>query len=235
MMVSRTAVRLAVLAHLAGAAASAAAADSGQFWPELDAYVSLDDRTRLFLLASGSVFGGEFQDMQVGAHLDFTLVPAFRSQLRVADWQRHRYLWMRMGYRYGRSLGDTERDDRFREHRALFELTGRTAPLAGGIEWVGRFRWDARDVNDQDSDRYRLRIQGEKSFTWEGRAVVPFLNAEAFYDTRFDRWNRWRYQAGAEFEIDKDWRVEAAFNYQTDSRSQPARVKAIGITLKYFH
>jgi hypothetical protein len=141
---------------------------------------------------------------------------------------------MRVGYRYGRSLGDMEDTNPYREQRGIFELTGRTPPLAGGLEYVTRFRWDARDINDVDSNRYRLRLQVEKSLSYEGHGVVPYVNAEAFYDTRYDAWIRERYQAGVEIQLTQKWRVEPAVTYQSDSRSTPERINALGLTLKYF-
>lgn len=220
-----------------------AAETTSQFWPELDAYFQLSDRARLFLLAAasrseqapGQSGGSSRQDMQLGAHLDVTLSPLFRPDLAKGDWQRNRYLWMRIGYRYGSSLGDLEASDPYREQRGIFELTARTPPLAGGLEYIGRVRWDARDVNDVDSDRYRLRLQVEKSYKHEGRTLVPFANAEAFYDTRYDAWIRERYQLGVEVELSRTWRIEPALTYQTDERSTPGRINALGLTLKYFY
>lgn len=174
------------------------------------------------------------QDAQAGAHLDVTLAPRFRADIVEDDWQRNRYLWMRIGYRYGRSLGDLEETDPYREHRGLFELTARTPPLAGGLEYVSRLRWDARDVNDIDSDRYRLRLQVEKSLSHEGRVIVPFASAEAFYGTRYDDWIRMRYQVGVEIQLNLHWRLEPALTYQSDDRSTPERINALGLTLKYF-
>ena len=37
---------------------------------------------------------------QVGANLDYTLEPVFRPALWEADWERDRYLWMRVGCTY---------------------------------------------------------------------------------------------------------------------------------------
>jgi len=177
----------------------------------------------------------QYQDAAVGVHLDLTLTPVLRRSLAQGDWQRNRYLWTRIGYRYGRSAGDAESSERFREHRGVFELTGRTAPLAGDLEFVARVRWDAREVNDRHSDRYRLRLGVERSLKLGGRAVVPFGNAENFYDTRYDTWNRQRYQMGAEFEINRNWRIEPSLIRQNDSRSEPAHINALALALKYFH
>jgi hypothetical protein len=240
-------IRSLAAAALAGAALACAAAPAradsrNEFWPELDAYVPIGERTRLFAAVAATraeetqTAGAatQYQDLTAGVHLDVTLVPILRRELLGADWQRNRYLWMRIGYRYGRSIGDAEQDDRFRERRGIFEVTGRTPPLGDGLELVGRFRWDARDVNDRHSNRYRVRLTVEKALNLGGRVVVPFANAEAFYDTRFDTWNRQRYQAGAEIELDRQWRIEPSLVLQNDSRSKPAHVNALALALKYF-
>jgi hypothetical protein len=65
--------------------------------------------------------------------------------------------------------------------------------------------------------------------------VIPFANAETFYDTRFDTWNRQRYQVGVEVELNRAWRMEPSLYRQNDSRSEPSRVNALGLALKYFH
>lgn len=236
------AVAAAAGAAIACAAPPAFAESRNEFWPELNVFVPLGERTRLFgsiaatraeeTQATGQ--GTQYQDATAGLHLDVTLLPKLRRDLAGADWQRNRYLWMRIGYRYGRSIGDAERDDRFREQRGIFEITGRTQPLIGGLEFAGRLRWDARDVNDRHSNRYRLRVTVEKALSVDGRAVVPFASAEAFYDTRFDTWNRQRYQAGVEIALDRSWRLEPSLVRQNDSRSQPARVNALGLAIKYF-
>jgi hypothetical protein len=226
-----------------GVALPAPAEERSEFWPELDGYFKLSERTRLFLStaltraeetqsAAGST---QYQDVQVGVHLDVTLDPLLRPALSQGDWQRNRYLWMRVGFLYGRSFGDAEATSSYRERSGIFELTGRTPPLAGGIEVITRFRWDARDVNDRYSNRFRLRLQVEKSLSLGGHTVVPFANAETFYDTRFDTWNRQRYQLGAELELNRSWRLEPSLYRQNDSRSEPARINAFGLALKYFH
>jgi hypothetical protein len=232
---------LAAAAALSCGALPAAAETSTQFWPELDVYVPLGERTRLFLMAKAirgeqvQVAPGAFarQSMQASANLDVTLAPLFRPDLEKGDWQRNRYLWMRIGYLYGRSLGESEETNPFRERRGIFELNAHTTPLAAGLEYAGRFQWEARDVNDADSDRYRVRLQVEKPLRYEGHTVVPFVNAEAFYDTRYDAWTRERYQIGAEFQLSTSWRLEPALTYQTDSHSTPERINALDLTVKY--
>jgi len=65
--------------------------------------------------------------------------------------------------------------------------------------------------------------------------MVPYAQAEIFYDTRFDCWNRQLYQAGAEIELAKRWRIEPYLARQNDSRSTSGNVDRAGLVLKYYH
>jgi len=65
--------------------------------------------------------------------------------------------------------------------------------------------------------------------------TVPYAQAEVFYDTRYDIWNRQLYQLGAEIELSKHWRVEPYLARQNDSRSSSGNVDRMGLVLKYYH
>ena len=235
----RIRVKTAFLALLLCASAGAQAETRNEFWPEFDAYLKMSDRARLFLLAamssakdSNTAAGvTSYQDAQFGVHLDITLTPIFRPALMDADWERDRYLWIRVGYRQSGTTRDSS--DPYSERRGIFELNART-PLQRSRWLMARFRWDARDVDGQHSNRYRIRLGAEREFTWFERVAVPYVTAETFYDTRYDQWNRQRYQVGAEIAIDDRWRIEPYLVRQNDKRSQPAHVNAIGLALKYY-
>ena len=230
------------LATLLFAGAPARAEDRNEFWPELNAYLKVNDRTRLFLQAaftwaektpspSGPT---RYEDSLYGAHVDYALTPVLRQHLREEDWARNRYLWIRVGYAYTRSNGDAEKTDHFREKRGVFELNGRTLPLAADLEFTARLRLDARDRNDQDSQRYRVRLGVERSFDVGGHVVVPYVTAENSYDSRYSTWNRQLYQSGAEVEISRSWRIEPYLALQKDSRSEPSTTRIVGLALKFY-
>lgn len=210
------------------------AADRGhEFVPEINAFVKLSDRTRLFLLGDATVSGSvDNTETEVGVHLDYTLTPVLRPALREADWVRERYLWSRVGYVVlgspdGGASGPTER-------RGIAELTARV-PLPREVWLVNRGRVDLRDVGGEYSQRYRLRVGVEREFTVNGVVLVPYAQAEAFYDSRYDTWNRQLYQAGAEVELSKTWRIEPYVARQNDSRSASANVNRFGLVLKVYH
>ena len=68
-----------------------------------------------------------------------------------------------------------------------------------------------------------------------GVVVVPYAQAEIFYDTRYDSWNRHLYQAGVEIEFAKHWRIEPYLARQNDSASSSGNVARVGLVLKYYH
>jgi hypothetical protein len=224
---------LALLAFAALAAQARADERQREFVPELNAYANLSDRTRLFVLSdvtrntTADSTEGEF-----GVHLDYTLKPILRPELHDANWERNRYLWTRVGYVQlstpdARSSGPTER-------RGIIELTGRI-PLPHEFWLVQRGRVDLRDIGGESSQRYRYRLGVEREFNVGGVVMVPYAQAEIFYDTRFDSWNRKLYQAGAEVELAKHWRIEPYLARQNDSRSTTGNVDRMGLVLKYYH
>jgi Protein of unknown function (DUF2490) len=211
-----------------------------QFWPEVDGFFQLDDRTRLFLMASATRAadaddrGGSprFPDGTLGAHVDISLRPILRSGLQDDDWEKSRFLWMRVGYNY---VGNYRADGTtYHEDRGILELSARQ-PLGAAVALTGRLKWDVRDIDGTYSNRYRVRVGLEREFEAGGHALVPYVQAEVSYDTRYDAWNKQRYETGVEFEMSKRWRLEPYFAHDDDSRGSPDNINAVGLTLKYFH
>lgn len=204
-----------------------------EFVPEVNAFIKLSERTRLFLLGDMTRnLTNDATEGELGAHVDVTLMPLLRPRLREADWHRDRYLWARAGYLV-LSSPDT-RDSGPTERRGILELTGRV-PLPNDVWLVNRARVDLRDIaGASSSQRYRIRFGVEREFTVDGIVVVPYAQAEAFFDTRFDTWNRQLYQFGAEVELSKRWRIEPYAARQNDTRSSPAHVNRFGLVLKYY-
>lgn len=238
----RSVRRFAAVAAILGATA-AHAESSYEFWPELDAFLTLNSRARVFLLATTTRVDQEGRrgfpldpvtDGTLGAHLDFSLTPSLRKGLLEQDWERNRYLWMRIGFQHARSLRDADATSEFRENRGVFELSGRTPTLGGGVALYSRLRWDLRDRNDEHSNLYRVRLGIERPFDLLGRAAVPYATAETIYDTRYSEWKQQRYQLGMELGLTERWRMEPYLEMRVDRRSEPARVYALGLAFKYF-
>jgi hypothetical protein len=216
------------------AADSAAANDVREVVPEFNAFIKMSDQARLFLLADVTrASPDDITNAEVGIHLDYTLRPIVRMRLRDANWERDRYLWVRVGYqRLGNLEGDAGAPA---EKRWLAEATTRLE-LAREVWLVNRLRLDLRDIGGSDSRRYRYRVGAEKEFaTSSGLAVVPYAQVEWFYDTRLDALSRRLFQGGVEVELSRRWRLEPYYAYEENTSPEAEDVGRIGLVLKYYH
>ncbi len=202
-----------------------------QVWPELDAFVHLNPKLRLFFLATFSKESDSRAPFegQVGAHIDYIV---------------NKNLILRTGYRYGHSLGDT--NDPFSEHRWITEQTLRL-PMTWNLLLSDRNRQDFRWVDGEYSFRYRNRLTLEREFVVKNRSLTPYASGELYYNTRFDTWNRNRYAFGLQISIArrgpalhllsprKNVVIDIYYMRQNDSRSLPYHVNALGlVTFLYF-
>jgi hypothetical protein len=204
-----------------------------EFAPEVNVFIKLSDQIRLYLL--GDVTQGlspNFTDGEVGVNLDLTIKPILRRALRDSDWERNRYLWARVGYLMSGDLDG--REDGSNERTFLLEATARLE-LPWELWLVNRGRVDFRDVDGASSERYRYRAGIEREFNVFGLVMVPYVQAEIFYDTRFDVWNRQLYQTGVEIELTKRWRIEPYVARQNDSRSASGNVNRSGLVVKFYY
>jgi len=206
-----------------------------EFWPEVDVYINVKPKIRLYLLGTisksvedGELFNAQSYEAQIGAHVDY--IP-------------NKHLILRTGYRYGTAVGDN--DDGFREHRLIAEQTLRKL-LPGDFLLSDRNRQDFRFINGDFSFRYRNRVTIERELpVFKRRNVTPYVSGEIFYDTRFDVWNRNRLAVGIQHTLlsgplqkmllhKRQVVLDIYFMKQNDSRSQTQHVKAVGAALVFY-
>ena len=206
-----------------------------QFWPEINVYIHLKPKVRLFLLGtvSKAVEDGELRhsqafESQFGAHVDY--IPS-------------KHFILRTGYRYGTSIGDT--DDPYKEHRFLTEQTLRKM-LPGDLLLSDRNRQDFRFVDGDFSFRYRNRVTIEREFhVLRKRSVTPYASGEIFYDTRSRAWNRNRWAVGVQTSLrprallkmllpKRQIILDIYYMRQNDSRSEPQHINALGAVLGFY-
>jgi len=214
-------LRVAVCLLLLGCLSGSAAAQEGpttrnEAWPEVDLFINLNPKWRLFFLGNISQERETNIDLegQVGAHVDYFF---------------NKYLVFRNGYRYGFSLVE---DDPFEEHRVLFEQTVRV-PIPWKVLLNDRNRQDLRWVDGSFSARYRNRLMLERDFGIRDFRFTGYGSAEIYYDSRFDTFNRHRLVVGTTFPVAKHFALDLSYARQNDSRSQPNHVNAIAVVLVF--
>ena len=218
---------------------TASAGDPWELWPEGQLFVGLHPRTRLFLNAAYAK-GKESDErsLDAAAYLDISLLPVGprrRQAFRTEDWQRGRYFWARVGYDRIFKATEGESGPSVAEDRGILSLWGKFPlpgeRLAGGPR-EDRPALDRRRVLDPLPP---ARLEATREFVVLDRAVVPYLNVEWFYDTRYDGWARTLYQAGAEFTVNKHFRFELNLSQQTDTLPETARLNAVSVVAKGYY
>jgi hypothetical protein len=161
------------------------ASDAAEFWPELSAFIGLQPGTRVYLdtsIANGKEADQTSQD--VSANLDLSLKPILRPDLHSDDWQRNRWMWARIGYTRVSKV-DVGRGERsLAEDRGVVAVYGRI-PLPAEVWLETRTRADLRWIGGDYSTRYRFRLEANREFRVKDRPVLPCVNVEWFYDTRY--------------------------------------------------
>jgi hypothetical protein len=225
---------LAVLCVCPALGGKLRAADSSEFWPEVSGFVGLSPRTRVYLdAAHARGKESDVESLDLAAYLDVSLKPILRKELLTDDWQRSRYLWARIGYdRIFKATAETGRD--VAEDRGIISLYGK-APLPANVWLEARVRTDLRWIGGDYSTRYRFRVEATREFTVLNHTVVPYFNAEWFYDTRYDGWARVLYQVGPEITVNEHFRYEIYLARQVDRLPDEETLNALGFVAKWYY
>jgi len=197
-----------------------------EFWPEVDTYLTLSPKYRLFFMAQKAVDQDSEQERwQFGPNLDITLKPILRMKFRTLDPEKRKYLTFRIGYRHLISTGPDE-------NRMILALTPRV-PLPKSVLLTDRSQVDLRWRNGF-SWRYRNRLGVEKNFKIRSLAFSPYVRSEVFYDSAVSRWNRLSYSGGVVVPICKRVEIAPSFERQNISGSTTNHVNGAGLTLSLY-
>jgi len=207
-----------------------------EVWPELNAFVKLSENSRLYLLASGTRVAEQGNsDGQFGVHLDLFTTPILKKRMeRVArrtDVARNKFLQLRLGYVFSRPAKSNSSQPV--EHMPTLEASPRFY-FPKQILVTGRSRADLRILDGDFTPRFRERLKVERTFQLPRTAITPYAHAEAFYDWRYDAWHRFRYIAGAEWELNRHVVLEGYYVRQRDNRSSTKYLNALGAIVQLY-
>jgi Protein of unknown function (DUF2490) len=209
----RTALGIGLAIAMGAACAGPAAAQdtANEVWPEVDVWVQLNPKVKLFFPFSVSK-SRETKEREglIGARVDYRF---------------NRYVSVRAGYGYLWSISPT---DPYSEHRPVGEVSLHAFPGAS-VHLVDRNRVDLRFINGDYSYRYRNRLRLERTFAvdrWaRGRTLTPYAMEELGYDSRYDTFNRSRFSLGVETQFTQIVMVDLYVVRQDDSRASVEHLK----------
>jgi hypothetical protein len=208
-------------------------ADTTEFWPEFNAFVRLEPRTRLYFVtayAKGKESPNRTVDM--AGYVDLSFMPIGRPVRGQEDWARNRYLWTRVGYDHVFEAEGQVRTPS--EDRGILSIYAKDE-LPGGVWLEGRVREDLRWIDGEFSTRDRLRGEATREFSLYRHPVTPYLNAEWFYDHRYDGWSRILVMAGTEITASERLRFEAYLARQKELLPKESALNALGVLVKLYY
>ncbi len=231
-------VFLVLLVCLGAARAAGQDETSWEFWPETDIWLRLSPAWRLSMFVPISKnIETAYREGNLILQADYAwgkLKLPFKRRLLDENRAREmkRFL-LRGGYLGGKSLDD--QGEAYQEHTALFELHMRT-PLKGRILLSHRLRTDLRWLGDahEFSTRLRYRLMVEKEYEVGRTSIVPYVNVEPYYDSRYEIVNRVRLIGGATVAWSSRFALEANITYQHDSKSSVTNLYALNVILHLY-
>lgn len=223
------------LAAVALLCAAPAAHAGKNVWPEINAFVPLGERTRLFALWSRDrdFDAGRATEATWGLHADWLPPPE-----RTGGWN----LLLRAGYNRIDAFDPGGAD----ENRLLVEVTVRALPLPAGWQFANRNRLEWRDVGDEQTVRWRNRSRVDRGFApagllgadWGARlaaggmtSITPYAMFELFEDSDLSRFDRWLLQVGVEAEWRGGYGAEVYLAHRQDVGGAGRNVTAVGAVL----
>ncbi len=202
-----------------------------QLWPELDVYVKINQKVRLYFSAAGTKENGESTDEDFGVSIDFHVKPLISLKNihgSHPDESKSKLVLVRAGFHYIPSREGPA------ESRIAFDAIPRL-PLKAGLVAVARNRVEFRFINSDFSWRFRHRLGIERNVAIRTYEITPYARAEFYYDSAYKKWSRTALSAGCVFPIRKHSEIETYFEHQNRTEKSPNRqVNAIGIQLNLY-
>jgi hypothetical protein len=217
------------------AAAPAPAQETeNQIWPEINAFVRLSGKTRLFFLFSATRRENlsEYSDGQAGVFLDFYTLPLIGRRVRQhADAARGKSVMIRAGYMLDRAPPDSPETSV--THMPSIEAHARME-LPWKILLSDRNRLDFKIVDGEYRPRYRNRLKIERNFKTGRFELNPYAHAEAFYDWHLNTFNRFRYSTGIEWTLTRHIILESYYTRQRDTAPSRKYTNALGVVVQFY-
>jgi hypothetical protein len=211
---------------------------SFEFWPETDLWYRLSPSTRLSAFIPITKYNeSKNRDLNIYLQADYAWGKTKHLlKRRMMDENRVQVMkaWLvRGGFMEGWSLGDNEGS--YTEDM-LFAEIHRRIPIKGEFLLSHRIRTDFRWVGEDPkySYRFRYRVMLEKEFKGEKSSIVPYVNAEPYWDSRYESFSRVRLIGGLTASWGPRFAFEGNLTYQYDSNYDAPNMYALNFILHVF-
>jgi hypothetical protein len=203
-------------------------AQETQFLPEVDAHLTLNSTFRAYLQAKDDRDGGDPTQFALGPSLQIYLKPLLKLK-RVTEFDlddsKSRFLVLETGYRYITAPGAPP-------ETRLIEAVTANFPLQARFFISDRNRFDLDWKDDKYSWRYRNRLSLERTFVIRSYHFIPYVAAEPFYESQYNKWSTTSLYAGFLFPIGKHVEFNTYYEHDNNTGKHPnQQVNSAGLAL----
>lgn len=211
---------------------------SFEFWPETDIWYRLSPSWRLSAFIPVTKYHeSNYRDLNVYLQADYAFGRTKHTVYRrMVDENREQIMkaWLVRGLiMEGWSLG--ENAGAYREDMLFIEIA-RRLPLRGEFLFSHRFRTDLRWLGEDSefSYRFRYRVMLEKEYHLVKSSLVPYVNVEPFWDSRYSKIVKTRVIGGATASWGPRLAYEGNITYQYDETYNTTNLFAFNLILHVF-
>lgn len=197
----------------------AAHAQDTQFLPEVDGYLTMNSGIRAYVQAKDDREGGEPEQFTFGPSVEFYRKPLVKlKSITLFDLNdaKSRPMAIESGYRV-----ITAPDEPVKS-RATEAVTFHL-PLFAEILASDRNRADLDWQNGSFSWRYRNRLALERTFAVGSYHLIPYLQAEPFYESQYSKWSATDLYAGSLFPVGRHVQFDLYYEHENDTGKKPNR------------
>lgn len=210
---------------------SPANGQSFQTLPEIDAYFKLNSRAQLYVQAKETREGGARTQAEIGPSVEVYLKPWIKLRnptLFDLNEANKRVLVFAAGYRYLPSKTAPT------ENRWRLDLTS-NFPLKANLLISDRNRADLDWQSGTFTWRYRDRLKVQRRFTVRSFHPGPYVSAEAFYQSQYQKWSTTALSAGCSLPLGKHVEVESYYEHQNNTGKSPnQQLNQLGLILDLY-
>jgi hypothetical protein len=209
---------------------SAVNAQNVQFLPETDVYLKLSPSWRTYLQAKNDLDAGGSPELSIGPSVQRYVKPLLKlKDITVFDLDdsKKRALVLEAGYRYITAPGavaenrlETIATSHF-PMKAQFLISDRNR---ADLDWKNGFTW-----------RYRNKLTIERTFRVHAYHLIPYVAAEAYYESQYAKWSTTDLYAGCLFPVGQHVQFDPYYRHENNTGKAPnEQQNAIGLAVYFF-
>jgi Protein of unknown function (DUF2490) len=200
-------------------------AQTSEYLPEIDTYISLEPDARFNFQAKETREDGIPTQAEIGPSMEFYWRPLKGLVPNGVDEAKTRFILLSFGYHYLPTSNAPA------TNRILMVATPRF-PLKSKLVISDRNRGELNFSNGGLTWRYRNRLQLEREITIRHYHPTPYANIEVYYNSMFQKWSTTAIEAGSQFPFPRHYEILVYYEHQNNTGTpHNQQVNAIGTIL----